>query len=54
MGQCFTKQETSTNPLSTRPLPRITQVLPNPPKKRLQRTRSKIIYDVISSNASKP
>ena len=55
MGQCFTKQDIPTNPLSPPPPPRITQVLPNPPKKRLQRTRSKIIYDAIRTNTqSKP
>jgi hypothetical protein len=47
MGQCFTKQEFPTNSLS--PQPRITQVAPNPPKRRLQRTRSKIILEVVTS-----
>ena len=53
MGQCFTKQEiqsVSANPLS--PTPRITQVAPNPPKRRLQRTRSKIILEM--ANLFKP
>ncbi len=45
MGQCFTKQE-SQSVLITKP--KITQVLPNPPKKRLRRTRSKIILEIVN------
>lgn len=47
MGQCFTKQlSVSPNPLS--PKPRISQVAPYPPKRRIQRTRSKVIYNATS------
>ena len=44
MGQCFTKQDIVS--IS----PKITQVLPNPPKRRLQRTRSKIILEIVNLN----
>jgi len=53
MGQCFTKQDVcaETNPLSPLRI-RISQVLPNSPKRRLKRTRSEIIIDPILN--SKP
>jgi hypothetical protein len=47
MGQCFTKQEIEAVSLN-HIQPKITQVAPNPPKRRLQRTRSKIILEIVS------
>ena len=54
MGQCFTKQTSpsaESNPSSPLRI-RIPQVLPSSPKRRLKRTRSKIIYDAVTT--SKP
>jgi hypothetical protein len=50
MGQCQTKyfgESVSFNDVK----PKIT---PNPPKRRLRRTRSKIILEIVNFNKSKP
>jgi hypothetical protein len=52
MGQCQTKQELETISLN-HIQPKITQVAPNPPKRRLRRTRSKIILE-MANLSSKP
>lgn len=47
MGQCFAKLETEAISLNNIQ-PKITQVAPNPPKRRLRRTRSKIILEIVN------
>ncbi len=47
MGQCQTKHDIEAVSLN-HIQPKITQVAPNPPKRRLRRTRSKIILEIVN------